>query len=124
MKKWFIIILICVIGFLGYKYVYQDHRNIANESSVYKITALDISNEFEINPISSENKYLNKTIEVSGKISDKNSQNMIIDDKVFCQFSSKIQTVTNTKIITVKGRFIGYDDLLEQVKLDQCIIID
>ncbi len=89
MKKWFIIILICVIGFFGYKYVYQDHRNIANESSVYKITALEISNEFEINPISSENKYLNKTIEISGKISDKNSQNITIDDKVFCQFSTK-----------------------------------
>ena len=124
MKKWFIIILICVIGFLGYKYVYQDHRNIANESSVYKVTAIDISIEFEINPISSENKYLNKTIEISGKISDKNSQNITLDGKVFCQFSSKIQTITDTNIITVKGRFIGYDDLLEQVKLDQCIIIN
>jgi hypothetical protein len=124
MKKWFIIILICVIGFLVYKYVYQDHRNIANESSIYKITAIDISNEFEINSIASENKYLNKTIEVSGEISDKNSQNITIDDKVFCQFSSKIQTVTDTNIIIVKGRFIGYDDLLEQVKLDQCLIIN
>lgn len=124
MKKWFIIILICVIGLLGYKYMYQDHRNIANESSIYKITALEISNEFEINPISSENKYLNKTIEVRGKVSEKNSQNITIDDKVFCQFSSKIQTVPNTNLITIKGRFIGYDDLLEQVKIDQCIIID
>ena len=43
-----------LLDFLGYKYVYQDHRNIANESSVYKITAIDISNEFEINPNSSE----------------------------------------------------------------------
>lgn len=124
MKKWFIIILICVIGFLGYKYVYQDHRNIANESSVYKITAIDISNEFEINPIASENKYLNKTIEVNGKISDKNSKNITIDNKVFCQFSSKIPRVLDTNLITVKGRFIGYDDLLEQVKLDQCLIIN
>jgi hypothetical protein len=126
MKKWAVLILLCVIvAFIGYRYVYQDHRDIATETSVYKLTASDISNEFAINPIPSENKYLNKTIEVSGSISDKDPQNITIDGKVFCQFSNKVQTtLNNTDEIKIKGRFIGYDDLLEQVKLDQCIIID
>lgn len=127
MKKWAILILLCVIAvivIIGYKYVYQDHRDIATETSIYKLTASDISNEFAINPMSSENKYLNKTIEVSGSISDENPQSITIEDKVFCQFSSEIQTSLNTDQVKIKGRFIGYDDLLEQVKLDQCIIID
>lgn len=127
MKKWSILILLCVVAvivIIGYKYVYQDHRDIATETSTYKLTASDISNEFAINPMSSENKYLNKTIEVSGSISDKNPQSITIEDKVFCQFSSEIQTSLNTDQVKIKGRFIGYDDLLEQVKLDQCTIID
>ncbi|AXP79457.1 hypothetical protein CJ739_359 [Mariniflexile rhizosphaerae] len=125
MKKWSILILLCiVVVIIGYRYVYQDHRDIATETSTYKLTASDISNEFAINPMSSENKYLNKTIEVSGSISDKNPQSITIEDKVFCQFSSEIQTSLNTDQVKIKGRFIGYDDLLEQVKLDQCIIID
>lgn len=125
MKKWAILILLCiVVVIIGYRYVYQDHRDIATETSIYKLTASDISNEFAINPMSSENKYLNKTIEVSGSISDENPQSITIEDKVFCQFSSEIQTSLNTDQVKIKGRFIGYDDLLEQVKLDQCIIID
>lgn len=125
MKKWVILIVLCiVVVIIGYRYVYQDHRDIATETSLYKLTALDISNEFAINPIASENKYLNKTIEVSGNISDKNPQNITIEGKVFCQFSDKIQTDLKTDQIKIKGRFIGYDDLLEQVKLDQCTIID
>ncbi|MFI0428042.1 hypothetical protein [Mariniflexile sp. HMF6888] len=125
MKKWVILILLCiVIVIIGYRYVYQDHRDIATETSIYKLTASDISNEFAINPLSSENKYLNKTIEVSGSISDKNPKSITIEDKVFCQFSNEIQTTLNTDQIKIKGRFIGYDDLLEQVKLDQCTIID
>lgn len=125
MKKWAILIVLCiVVVIIGYRYVYQDHRDIATETSIYKLTALDISNEFAINPMSSENKYLNKTIEVSGSVSDKNPQNITIEGKVFCQFSNEIQTDLKTDQIKIKGRFIGYDDLLEQVKLDQCIIID
>jgi hypothetical protein len=125
MKKWSILIVLCVIvGIIGYRYVYQDHRDIATETSIYKLTASDLLDEFAINPMSSENKYLNKTIEVSGSISDKNPQNITIEDKVFCQFSSKIQKALNTEQIKIKGRFIGYDDLLEQVKLDQCMIIN
>ncbi|PKQ46340.1 OB-fold protein [Confluentibacter flavum] len=125
MKKWSILIVLCVVVvIIGYRYIYQDHRDIATETSIYKLTASDISNEFAINPMSSENKYLNKTIEVSGSISDKNPQNITIDGKVFCQFSNKIQTDLKTDQIKIKGRFIGYDDLLEQVKLDQCTIID
>lgn len=125
MKKWVILILLFVfVVIIGYRYVYQNHRNIATEASIYKFTALDISNEFVINPIVSENKYLNKTIEVSGSISDKNPQNITLNGKVFCQFSNKIETTLDTDQIKIKGRLIGYDDLLEQVKLDQCIIID
>ncbi|HEX9601759.1 MAG TPA: hypothetical protein VF985_09725 [Mariniflexile sp.] len=125
MKKWYVLILLCiVVGIIGYRYVYQDHRDIATETSIYKLTASDLLDEFAINPMTSENKYLNKTIEVSGSISDKNPQSITIEDKVFCQFSSKIQKALNTEQIKIKGRFIGYDDLLEQVKLDQCTIID
>lgn len=124
MKKWLVLILLCVVVIIGYRYVYQDHRDIASETSIYKLTALDISNEFAIDPMSSENKYLNKTVEIIGSISDKNTQSITIDGKVFCQFSNNIKSTINTTQIKIKGRFIGYDDLLEQVKLDQCIIID
>lgn len=110
--------------FLGYNYLYQDHRDIASETSVYKLTSKEIINEFALNPSASEAKYLNQTIEVSGIITEVNQKNIIIDQKIFCLLSKNTQTTLKTNTIKIKGRFIGFDDLLEQIKLDQCIIIN
>jgi tRNA_anti-like len=125
MKKWIIIALFIIASISVYKYVYKQHRDIANETSSFKLTSIDLSNEFAINPSDSENKYLNKTIEVRGITTEIGFNNLTLDDKVFCQFSNKMQeTFTNNHKVNIKGRCIGYDDLLEQVKLDQCHIIN
>ncbi|WP_142783559.1 OB-fold protein [Changchengzhania lutea] len=123
-KKWFILIILILLAIVSYNYIYKNHRDIANETSHFKLTAADISSEFAINPTNSEIKYLNKTIEVTGTITNLNPNNLTLNNKVFCQFSNRIQkTLSNNSQIKVKGRFIGYDDLLEEIKLDQCTII-
>lgn len=125
MKKWLLIIIAIVMASIGiYKYVYQNHRDIATETSSFNLTSNDLINEFSINPIDSETKYLNKTIEVKGLLTNLSTNTMTLDDKVFCQFSNKIKkTPLNNSLIKIKGRFIGYDDLLKEIKLDQCSII-
>lgn len=124
MKKWLIPIVIIISAFSLYKYIYQNHRDIANETSSYVITATNLIAEFSINPIDSETKYLNKTIEISGLLTNLSSNNLTINNQVFCLFSNTIQKPLSTNSqIKIKGRFIGYDDLLEEIKLDQCFII-
>lgn len=125
MRKYLILIVIIVLAaFIGYNYLYKDHRNIEGENAQYSLTAHQIHSEFNIDPIVSQNKYLNKTIEISGNVSEINENEITINDMVFCQFSEKTiqQEIKLNSKITIKGRFIGYDDLLEQIKLDQCII--
>lgn len=122
MKKYILILLI--FGIIGYNYIYQDHRDIETEPPKFIINSKSLHNQFSENPSYFQKKYLNKTIEVSGVITDKNANNLTIDDKVFCQFPDNNQNIPDNKLpITVKGRVIGYDDFLEQVKLDQCSII-
>ena len=121
MRKWIIILILVVIGIIVYNYIYQEHRDIENEQVEFVVTSIDMANEFAINPSASEKKYLNKTIEVNGTITELNDFDMTLDDKVFCQFNSKIGI--DSKDASVKGRFIGYDELLEQIKLDQCSIL-
>lgn len=116
--------IIITILIIGYNYVYQDHRDIAKEEAEFVLNSKEIKNEFVSNVFTAEEKYLNRTIEVSGTISETNKADITIDDNVFCQFSNNINSSVNlNSIITIKGRVIGYDDLLEQVKLDQCILI-
>ena len=124
-KRIIILITIIIAVIVAYNYLYQDHRRIEDETAEFIMTSSDINIAFSENSTTAEQQYLNKTIEVSGLISEVNSNDITIDDNVFCQFSEVIETALkqNSKI-KIKGRVIGYDDLLEQVKLDQCIIVE
>ena len=126
MRNWSILILLLIlIGILGYNYIYQDHRDIQSEASVYSVTSKNILEEFQINSEDSESKYLDQTITISGATTQVESHAIVLDNSVFCQFHDKIDlNLRNSKNITIKGRFLGYDDLLEEIKLDQCHIIN
>jgi cell division protein FtsL len=119
LKKTIIILILIIISTLfGYNYLHQDHRDIKNEDAEFVLTSDNLSNEFVINALEAETKYLNKTIEVSGLVSELNKNSLTLDDKLFCQFTNEIN-VQLKQNLKIKGRFIGYDDLLEQIKLDQ-----
>lgn len=125
MKKWILLVLLAVISILAYNFIYQNHRDINKEKAEYNITSVEILNKFSIDPVNSETKYLNKTIQVIGKISDQSENTITLDQIVFCQFTANINIqLKDNSQIKIKGRFIGYDDLLEQIKLDQCNIIN
>lgn len=125
LKKIIIFGVIIAAAIIAYDYIYQDHRTIENEKVEFFVSSLEIASQFSENLTTAEHKYLNKTIEVSGLITELNIKDITLDDKVFCQFSEAIETlVKENSIIKIKGRVIGYDDLLEQVKLDQCTIIN
>jgi antitoxin component YwqK of YwqJK toxin-antitoxin module len=117
------VLILVIIGVVGYNYIYQDHRNIEKESAEFTMTAMEIANLFKEDAINAEQTFLNKTIEVTGNVSDSNKSEITIDSQVFCQFVEAIKEMKHNENIKIKGRVIGYDDLLEQVKLDQCSII-
>ena len=50
----------------------------------------------------------------------------MLDHGIYCQLlnASDHKELTAGGEVKIKGRFIGYDDLLEEVKLDQCLIIE
>ncbi len=122
-NKILIIIALLVIALLAYNYLYQDHRDIASEEAKFSISPEQIVNAFKTNTRDSEKKFLNQTIELTGSVTESNNKDLTLNHIVFCQFSENHETTLNANI-KIKGRCIGYDDLLEQVKLDQCYIIN
>ncbi|RIA08345.1 putative nucleic acid binding protein [Flavobacteriaceae bacterium MAR_2010_72] len=121
MRKWIILIALLVLGIFAYNYIYQEHRNIQDETPEFVVTAVELSKEFSNDPKASERKYLNKTIVINGIITEQNENDLILNPNIFCQFEQKI--TTNDTVVQIKGRVIGYDDLLEEIKLDQCNIL-
>lgn len=127
MKKSSIIIgLLLLIIIVGYLYIYKSHRNIGEETVRFNVSSEGLFAEFMTNETAANSKYLNKTILVSGKVStiDVEKSSIVLDEKVFAVFLGNIpQTVQSESQVTIKGRLIGYDSLLEEVRLDQCIIV-
>ncbi len=124
-KKLIFIGILLLLVFLGYSYLYQDHRDIQKEQAEFVLSSKKISQEFIKNSTTAEEKYLNKTIEISGLVTEIDKKTATIDETIFCLL--KVESGNSIKLnesIKIKGRFIGYDDLLEQVKLDQCSVIN
>ena len=119
----FLLILIAIGVFL---YTYREHRDIANEEGSYTIATSELFTEFQINESSANAKYLDKTIEVTGNLSsiDIETKSIVIDEKLFAILKNPVPKVLqpNSKI-KIKGRLIGYDALLEELKMDQCILV-
>lgn len=121
MRKYLILIVLLVLAIIGYNYIYQEHRNIESESPEFNLTAEALFSQFSENPSDSEKKYLNKTVQVKGIVSNIGEMSMVLNGNIFCQFQEPIEENVELKdFITLKGRCIGYDDLLEEIKLDQC----
>ena len=122
MRKWIVLLILIITGIIVYNYIYKEHRDIESERAQFVLTSTEMMNEFMVNPSASEKKYLNKTIEVSGMITELNSNDLTLDSSIFCQFNSVVH-IDSKSSVKIKGRFIGYDDLLEEIKLDQCSIL-
>ena len=45
---------------------------------------------------------------------------MIIDNSIICNLKELDPSITKDQVITLKGRVVGYDDLMGELKLDQC----
>lgn len=78
--------------------------------------------EFEKNGSVATKKYLNKIIVITGVVSEKDSESITLEDKILCYLSTNTDNNFETKIV-IKGRCIGFDELLEVVKLDECSLV-
>lgn len=119
-------LIFSAIAISVYLYAYKDHRNIANEKSAYTIKVSELQNEFAINDSLALKKYQDKTIEVNGQITSIDTDNnaIVLDEKIFASFNDSLsKEIVLGKKLKIKGRFLGYDELLEEFKMDQCFLI-
>ena len=117
-----IVILIALVAYFGYNYIMTSGaRDLQTEKPEYTTTAKTIYREFSTNSDAATKKYLNKAIQLSGDVTNVKDSVLTLNEKVSCQFQT-MQTIQMGENVTIKGRVTGYDDLLEELKLDQCVI--
>ncbi|WP_333809941.1 OB-fold protein [Flavobacterium sp.] len=122
-KKLLIFLIFFILGaLLMYNFIYKKHRNIADEKESYVLSVDNLKSDFSQNDSLSNAKYLDKTIVIYGKISsiDLITNCIYIDGSVSAILKEKPMGLKVNDSIQLKGRFIGYDDLLEEFKMDEC----
>lgn len=110
------------IASLVYCYTYKAHRDISSEKPDYVVTISGLESEFTANDRLAYTKYQNKIIELTATISaiDVASKGIVLDEKVFATFKDSVpKKIASGKILKIKGRFLGYDELLGEFKIDQ-----
>lgn len=122
-RKKTVVIIACIVVLLllGYNYVMTGGgRDLKSEKPEFTTTATSIFDEFSANSANATKKYINKALEISGEVTAVKDSTITLNEKVNCQ----LQMLAKSKIgekVTIKGRVTGYDDLLEELKLDKCV---
>ncbi|HLO74706.1 MAG TPA: hypothetical protein VK164_12270 [Flavobacterium sp.] len=128
MKKKLLIFGFFIIfsGILLYNYIYKEHRNIANEEESFVVSVIDLKHDYLKNDSIANAKYLDKTIIIYGKITsmDLSNKMLMIDTSLSAVIKDANLKLKQNDSIKMKGRFIGYDDLLEEFKMDECSVIE
>jgi hypothetical protein len=123
MKKIILFIALAFILILiGYTYVYKADRNISEEQPKFTIASALLKQELNANQVNVINKYLNETVEISGIATQIEMNTIILDNFVSAQLDTLHTSINIGDALIVKGRVIGYDELLEELKLDQCTV--
>ena len=122
----FLVLSTIIIGSLLFFYVYKEHRDIGQEEAIFTISVDELHKQFQINDSLANALYADQTILISGLVTyvDKVNDAVILNEKLFLTFNSADGLdIQPQKLVKIKGRFVGYDDLMEELKMDQCILI-
>ena len=119
-----LLVVIVLMGFSGYNYVmHGGERNLSSETTDFSVSSKIITAEFAKNADVANKKYLEKAVAVSGTITAINVNEITIDNAVVCALKTADSSLKKGQAISVKGRVVGYDDLMAELKLDQCFSV-
>lgn len=118
-----IILVIQISGFyLIYKNAVQPPVSIEDVKSDYDYSVKQFYLEFEESNIAFDRKYLNKVISLTGDITLVQDSALILNNKILCITNEKFNDTIKDKTIKMKGKYVGYDELFDNLKMDECVI--
>ncbi|PWT95725.1 MAG: hypothetical protein C5B52_17260 [Bacteroidetes bacterium] len=125
-----ILVLILAGGAAVYYVFNKPHRDVEGEKAL-QVAANDLFKNYTQNEKQSNSNYLDKALEVEGRIEEvrTNQDNKTVvvfktDDPIYgvvCTFKTSLANLGNGSDITVKGLCSGYDG--NDVKLRDCVLV-
>ena len=105
----------------------KPHKNYSSTKPNHTINSSNFINEFKTNATLATEKYLNQIILVNGYVTDKLTKSLVLDNGIVCTLDSTsleaLELIQINNEGSIKGRFVGFDDLFEEIRLDHCFIM-
>ena len=114
-----VIIALLIVGFISYRYVMKPPMLLEDREISFEGSNQEIFKKVQEKP----KEWQDKVVLITGTITSKDEKGFTLSNNIYCQLADK-QDIDTNEDIKVKGRIIGYDDLLEELKLDQCLILN
>lgn len=118
-----IILVLQISGFyLIYKNAVQPPVPIEDVKSDYNHSVKQFYLEFVESNVAFDRKYLNKVIRLTGNVTVVQDSVIVLNNKIVCIANEKFNNTIKDKTIKVKGKYVGYDELFDNLKMDECVI--
>ncbi len=116
-----------IIGLIiNYNTYNKPHKDFNKSPFEVTIESKELISLYQDNTDNANTRFLDKILLVNGNITNIETDIIILDNGVVCTLDPS-QSVTEeiqlNKTISVKGRCIGYDDLLEEIRIDHSFIM-
>ena len=127
------ILLVVIVTTTAYFVYNKPHRNILAEEPKFSLALTEMNDdEFLADEEAAYKKYFNQVVEISstaGSINKKENgrydvvlnSNGVIANGELISAGEQFEAMINREVV-LKGLFIGYDNLLEEIKLSECSI--
>ena len=118
----FVILSVIVVYFVWNK----PHKDYSAIKPNITINSSNFINQFKNNSTIATEKYLNQIILVNGKVTEILTKSIILNNGIVCTLdssSTNLEFVQINDTISLKGRFVGFDDLFEEIRLDHCFVM-
>lgn len=114
-----------VVGAWTVWYVfYKPHRNVASEKPAYTMTIQGLTDAFKSDAAATA-KYIDKAILLEGPVSAVEGTHLSFGNIICNMDSAQLNNVKKLAVgqtVKVQGRLTTYNDLMEEILLDQCVL--
>ena len=127
----FVVLLILVVSVV---YVFnKPHRNVVDAKPQYSLSLDEMHDEFLADEEKAGQKYFDKVVELKGTLSalnmGENGRYNFIFEESARTASGEIIELNDEELnlvgeeVKIKGLYIGYENLLEEIQLSECTIV-
>ena len=115
------VMMVLVVGVVNvYKYISMSPKDVV------EITPEYVGDATEFNFLVTDNLsyWTGKVVQITGKVTELTEYGIVMNGTIFCQFENgdDLQSIVENQQINIKGKLVGFDEILMEIKLNQCIL--